>query len=88
MTVPVYICPGCKTRIPFGTEKKRPPARCPGCDRRLHIPTHYDRLPWIDVTCPTCSERLLVERAWAGRRYQCPKCRSVVEVPPDPPPTP
>ena len=35
----VYVCPKCKTRIPFGTETKPPPGRCPGCGRRLWIPT-------------------------------------------------
>jgi DNA-directed RNA polymerase subunit RPC12/RpoP len=34
----VYVCPRCKTRIPFGTETKAPPRRCPSCQRRLSIP--------------------------------------------------
>ncbi|QDV36037.1 hypothetical protein ElP_39470 [Tautonia plasticadhaerens] len=36
---PMYVCPQCKARIPFGTERQPPPARCPGCRRRLSIPT-------------------------------------------------
>jgi rubrerythrin len=35
----MYVCPQCKTRIPFGTQTKRPPSRCPSCQRRLGIPT-------------------------------------------------
>ena len=34
-----YLCPGCKTPIPFGTEEKAPPDNCPKCRRRLYIPT-------------------------------------------------
>lgn len=36
---PVYVCPGCKARIPFGTESEPPPDRCPECFRRLWIPS-------------------------------------------------
>ena len=42
---PLYVCPQCKTRIPFGTETKPPPTRCPGCQRRLSIPTTLSKLP-------------------------------------------
>src|SRR5437879_9345298 len=35
----VYVCPHCKTRIPFGTETYPPPSKCPGCQHRLDIPT-------------------------------------------------
>ena len=35
----MYICPGCKTPIPFGTETSAPPDNCPTCRRRLYIPT-------------------------------------------------
>jgi uncharacterized protein YlaI len=35
----MYVCPGCKTRIPFGTETSEPPDNCPKCRRRLYIPT-------------------------------------------------
>src|SRR5262245_2434833 len=35
----MYICPGCKTPIPFGTETSEPPDNCPKCGRRLYIPT-------------------------------------------------
>lgn len=33
-----YICPGCNTAIPFGTETTEPPDNCPKCRRRLYIP--------------------------------------------------
>jgi hypothetical protein len=35
----MYVCPGCKTRIPFGTETSNPPDNCPKCRRRLYVPT-------------------------------------------------
>ena len=35
----MYVCPGCKTQIPFGTETSEPPDNCPKCRRRLYIPT-------------------------------------------------
>lgn len=35
----MYICPGCKTPMPFGTETETPPDNCPKCNRRLYIPT-------------------------------------------------
>ncbi len=35
----MYVCPGCKARIPFGTKTKPPPKVCPGCQRNLHIST-------------------------------------------------
>jgi DNA-directed RNA polymerase subunit RPC12/RpoP len=41
----MYVCPQCKTRIPFGTETKPPPSRCPSCQRRLWIPTTLATLP-------------------------------------------
>ena len=41
----MYVCPKCKTRIPFGTETKPPPRKCPGCGRRLGIPTTMKKLP-------------------------------------------
>ena len=41
----MYVCPKCKTRIPFGTETKPPPSECPGCGRRLGIPTTLKNLP-------------------------------------------
>ena len=34
---PIYGCPHCKTRIPFGTETKRASSRCPGCKHLLFI---------------------------------------------------
>jgi len=47
--VPAYVCPGCKTRILFGTKTQPPPARCPDCNRRLWIPTALDEIPpeWL-----------------------------------------
>jgi DNA-directed RNA polymerase subunit RPC12/RpoP len=35
----MYVCPGCKTRIPLGTETSSAPDNCPKCRRRLFIPT-------------------------------------------------
>ncbi len=35
----IYICPGCSTPIPFGTDTTAPPANCPTCKRRLYIPS-------------------------------------------------
>jgi hypothetical protein len=35
----MYVCPGCKTRIPFGTKSNPPPTVCPSCQSSLHIPT-------------------------------------------------
>ena len=43
--VPVYVCPGCKARIPFGTPGHPPPEHCPGCGRQLGIPSVVDVLP-------------------------------------------
>jgi DNA-directed RNA polymerase subunit RPC12/RpoP len=44
-TSSMYVCPKCKTRIPFGTQTKPPPRKCPGCGRRLGIPTTMKELP-------------------------------------------
>jgi hypothetical protein len=41
----MYVCPGCKTRIPYGTETKPPPDNCPKCQRRLYIPTKVEHVP-------------------------------------------
>src|SRR5262245_50982418 len=41
----VYVCPKCKTRIPFGTEKMPAQKECPGCGRRLGIPITFKKSP-------------------------------------------
>jgi hypothetical protein len=84
--ISLYVCPHCKTRIPFGTETEAPARSCPGCQAPLSIPRQYQRLPWIDFVCPACSCRLQLPRQWAGTRGLCPKCQSVIDVCPNAPP--
>jgi uncharacterized paraquat-inducible protein A len=81
---PVYVCPHCKTRIPFGTDAKPPARRCPGCQADLSIPSILEQLPWIEFVCPACSSRIQLHRWWAGRRGVCPRCGSVIDVPHEP----
>ena len=35
----MYLCPHCKTPMPYGTQTEAPPDFCPECQRRLYIPT-------------------------------------------------
>jgi hypothetical protein len=58
----VYPCPGCKTRIPYGTEKKPPPDSCPTCQRGRSIPTvlQHEGRP-ILVSHPPSTHRVLDE---------------------------
>jgi hypothetical protein len=87
--VPVYICPHCKTQIPFGTETKHPPGRCPGCKARLYIPTtlqSFRMLPPANVSCPACGHCFAVERFTSKNitslaRRPCPVCGAAVKVP-------
>jgi len=45
---PIYKCPKCQTKIPFGTADKPAPSECPGCHRPLSIPTFYEATPkWL-----------------------------------------
>jgi hypothetical protein len=82
MTAPVYVCPGCKTRIPFGTESNRPPTRCPGCDRELNIPSVV-LLPLVEVTCPACARAFWMDPATTSQRRCCTHCGALVDLPPD-----
>ncbi len=48
MPLPIYTCPKCKTKIPFGTADKPAPAICTGCHKGLDIPSWYREIPeWI-----------------------------------------
>ena len=40
-----YVCPGCKTQIPYGTQTNPPPDHCPTCLRGLSIPTRLEHVP-------------------------------------------
>lgn len=85
---PVYICPHCKSRIPFGTENDPPPRKCPGCQHRLFIPTALGRNSFIELNCPTCSTKFNVVVLRSGHRrdhFKCPKCGSTVNPPTEPP---
>jgi transcription initiation factor IIE alpha subunit len=81
---PVYVCPHCKTRIPFGTKNNPPPSKCPGCWYQLYIPTELERDSVIQLTCPTCTANFTIVLLWDGQprdRFTCPKCGSVVSPP-------
>ncbi len=87
---PVYVCPGCKTKIPFGTETDPQPTRCPGCDRRLWIPTVLKLESLMDMVCPACSATFKVVFLWNGQQqhqFVCPKCGGAVNPPSDPLPS-
>src|SRR5262245_22070904 len=89
-TLSVYVCLGCKTRIPFGTETTPAPSRCPGCHKRLYIPASLPRDACIEVTCPSCSTcEFVIRRPYPARdqRYQCRKCGAIVDVSSREPPT-
>src|SRR5437868_12902316 len=89
---PVYVCPHCKTRVPFGTETQPPPSRCPGCNFRLGVPSTLESFRMLlpaNLVCPECQHRFVVARFTSKRvkspnRCACLKCSSVVEVPDDP----
>lgn len=70
----VYVCPRCKTRIPFGTTAEPPPTHCTGCRKPLSIPTVLDTIPPIRVNCPACSADLTLNGYYAGGPCFCPKC--------------
>jgi len=82
MKVPVYVCPACKTRIPFGTETKPPPDYCPGCRRLLYIPSVYDPPP-VELTCPKCVRKFQAEGGPPGQSRCCSHCGTQVVLPPD-----
>lgn len=73
---PVYVCPKCKTRIPFGTRTEPPPDHCPGCGKSLGIPSVSPPLPPIRATCPSCSADLTLNGYYAGGPCLCPECGS------------
>ncbi len=52
---PIYTCPKCKTKIPFGPPDKPPPRHCPGCNKRLWIPT-YGWPAWLILKSPDEAE--------------------------------
>jgi len=82
----VYICPQCKTRIPFGTETESPPRKCPGCERRLYIPTSFSPDSLIEIICPNCATKHASVR-WQGQErvpFPCRKCGSQITPPTDP----
>ena len=85
---PIYVCPHCKTKIPFGTVTEPPARQCPNCHFRLYIPTVLKNLPWIEITCPYCSADVTVEREWTGWWHACPKCGAILNVPDEPPSAP
>ncbi len=78
---PVYVCPRCKTRIPFGTTTEPPPARCPGCRKPLSIPTVLDPIPPIHATCPACSADFSLNGYCAGGPCFCPECGAKFTAP-------
>ncbi len=83
----VYVCPGCKTRTPFGTETEPPPRNCPGCGRQLGIPTQFGPNALLHLTCAACSFEFtdFDLPIWGPRpeRFRCPRCRSGVPRPAD-----
>ena len=82
---PVYLCPGCKAQVQFGTVSAPPPNRCPNCQRRLYIPTNLEQDSLIEVTCSNCSEHFLFIKPWRHTwRYTCSKCGSPLNLPTDP----
>ena len=81
----VYVCPRCKTRIPFGTTTEPPPTRCPGCQKPLCIPTVLEPIPPIQATCPSCSAELTLNGYYAGGPCFCPECGVKFIAPGNPP---
>ena len=52
----MYICPQCKTRIPFGTETTPALTRCPGCQRRLSIPSTITKSTFTNLLADLASK--------------------------------
>src|SRR5262249_61643542 len=72
-----YVCPNCKTRIPFGTEDTPPPKRCPKCERRLWIPSNLSPDSIAELTCPICSTTFKTIVRFRDRPLKeapCPTC--------------
>src|ERR1019366_41769 len=42
----------------------------------------------MNISCPTCTQRLQVPDDAAGKKVSCPKCAQRILVPPPPRPTP
>lgn len=81
MAAPAYVCPRCKTGIPFGTSTQPPPTRCPGCQKPLGIPTALDPIPPIAAICPICTAEVSLNGYYAGGPCECPACKSIFTAP-------
>jgi hypothetical protein len=78
---PMYVCPHCKTRIPFGTPTKPAPDQCPSCKARLSIPTVHDGPEWLLATCPKCGHKAIRLLGSAGRPHRCEVCEFAFTLP-------
>jgi transcription initiation factor IIE alpha subunit len=77
---PMYKCPKCKTKIPFGTAEKPAPIECPGCHKPLWIPEYVEAPQWLSELLKRNQPREVSKEIATDEPLQTPVKRSWRQV--------